>query len=117
MLKQLNFAPCLMTTVGKITNKPLKPNQVYCGRAGRGQSGFWGNPEPLLNEEDRLACIERFHHRLWQGDLQYRLGHLEDLRHKELLCFCGLKACHCDVYADACNQLWPEDTKETDFAL
>lgn len=96
-----------MTTINKINYKRpgLKDNQVYCGRAGRGQSGFWGNPETLKSEDDRLNNLERFHHRLFFGDLQHRLYHLEELIHKELMCFYFPKACHCDVYADICNQI------------
>lgn len=100
-----------MTTVGRIS-KIIAPNQRYCGRAGKGQDGKWGNPKPLFKESDRLADIELFHHRLFTGDLQHRLEDLEELKDKELLCFCrganelNGKACHCDVYADICNQIW-----------
>lgn len=92
-----------MTKVAKLQG-PIKPGQVYCGRSGYGQSGRWGNPEPLTNEEDRLNNIGRFHHRLFFGDLQPRLRHLIELKDKELFCFCAPNACHCDVYADICNQ-------------
>ena len=94
-----------MTTVNHITPR-IKPNQIYCGRAGKNQSGKWGNPEKLLSERDRLSNIERFHHRLFQGDLQSRLRFLEELKNKELVCFCFPKACHCNVYADIVNQIW-----------
>lgn len=93
-----------MTTIGRIRGQ-LKDNQIYCGRAGRGQLGFWGNPEFLKSEDDRLNNIERFHHRLFFGDLQNRLANLDELIDKELLCFCRPAACHCDVYADICNQI------------
>ena len=95
-----------MTTVGRLRGNNFLPHQKYCGRPGRGVPGKWGNPEPLLSENDRLDAIERFHHRLFTGDLQYRLENLEELKDKELLCFCAPKACHCDVYADICNQIW-----------
>ena len=105
-----------MTIVSKIRpyQNSFGSHQVYCGRAGKGQNGKWGNPEPLRNEEDRLNNIERFHHRLFTGDLQSRLENLEELKDKELMCFCcddlaknpKNKACHCHVYADIVNQIW-----------
>ena len=85
------------------------PNHVYIGRAGRGESGYYGNPVAIgrtcpvcrgvhKNGGDTLRCYAK--------DLQRRLekeeGFAENvskLKGKTLVCFCKPAPCHGDVLA------------------
>lgn len=74
---------------------------VYIGRAGKGQTGEFGNPFVLTHENDRAAVLERY--KLWfldrvNTDERFREKILA-LRGKKLGCFCSPRACHGDVIA------------------
>jgi len=75
---------------------------VYIGRAGRGEDGYFGNPFRLKAEESRGATIERY--REWferriEEDAEFRRRVLE-LKGKRLGCFCKPHACHGDVIVE-----------------
>ena len=59
---------------------------VYIGRAGRGEDGYFGNPF-------RMGQDSEFKHRVLA------------LKGKRLGCFCKPKACHGDVIADWLNKM------------
>lgn len=75
------------------------PNNVYIGRAGRGQNGFFGNPFNLQKGETRAKTLERylayFVDRLKRDD-QFRCEVLK-LRGKNLVCFCAPLPCHGNI--------------------
>lgn len=82
-------------------------NTIYIGRPGKGLKGSpLANPEPLANEADRAANIQRYRHWLYEhlvfGSPQLlELQRIKALEKKlgtvYLACFCKPKACHGDV--------------------
>lgn len=80
---------------------------VYIGRAGHGQDGYFGNPIRLMSHMSRGATIDTYRAyflgRL-KNDLEFKRRVLE-LRGKVLGCFCKPHVCHGDVIADYLNSL------------
>ena len=74
---------------------------VYIGRAGRGQDGYFGNPF-RLGRQSRGATIERYRgyflNRL-RNDEQFA-RRVRELKGKTLGCFCKPHPCHGDVIAE-----------------
>jgi len=83
----------------KVVNLFKEPYDVYIGRAGKGQNGYFGNPFPLKKGEDRGATIERykeyFYNRV-ETDSEFKSRILE-LKNKTLGCFCKPNSCHGDI--------------------
>lgn len=83
----------------KVVNLFKEPYDVYIGRAGKGQSGYYGNPIKLQPNEERGATIEKykdyFYNRL-ETDVEFKKNILS-LQGKTLGCFCSPKPCHGDV--------------------
>jgi hypothetical protein len=82
---------------------------VYIGRAGRGQDGYFGNPFPLLPGQPRGASLDKyrayFKDRL-KTDPEFS-RRINGLKGKTLGCFCKPYPCHGDIiaeYLDATNK-------------
>jgi hypothetical protein len=91
----------------KTVNIYTSAYDVYIGRAGKGQDGYFGNPFRLRYGEDRGATMERYrkylHDRLkTDPEFQRRVHELKD---KTLGCFCEPNPCHGDVIAAYLNNL------------
>lgn len=75
---------------------------VYIGRAGKGQSGYFGNPFRLQAGESRGSTIEKykkyFLNRI-ETDPEFKRRILA-LKGKKLGCFCKPSACHGDVITE-----------------
>ena len=88
-----------MTT--KVVNLRRAYYDVYVGRAGKGENGYFGNPCKAKAGETREDSIEKFEvyflERV-QSDREFRNRVLR-LRGKTLGCFCKPSACHADVIA------------------
>lgn len=86
---------------------------VYIGRAGNGESGYFGNPFKLTDESQRAAVLEKykiyFIERM-QRDKFFKAKILE-LRGKVLGCFCHPMMCHGDVIANYLNALENDDAQ------
>lgn len=95
-----------MTRVVNI--KYNKNYDVYCGRAGHGMDGYFGNPHTLgfckmcNTFHDRDSCLaaykDYFYSRL-KSDIVFK-HRIEELRGKVLSCFCRPEKCHCDIIAE-----------------
>jgi hypothetical protein len=83
---------------------------VYIGRAGHGQDGYFGNPFPLRPNESRGSTLEKyreyFYNRL-KKDPEF-LKRVLELKGERLGCFCKPQPCHGDIIAE-----WL-DTQETE---
>lgn len=83
----------------RAVNLRREPYDVYIGRAGKGQDGYFGNPYRV--EDWGRQALERFVvyflARLAR-DPEFRQRVLE-LRGKALGCFCKPRDCHGDVIA------------------
>ena len=75
---------------------------VYIGRAGRGEDGYFGNPFRVGKDGNRAEAIQKFRTYFDArivNDLEYKRRVL-DLRGKRLGCFCKPQPCHGDVIAE-----------------
>ena len=72
-------------TVGK-----SRPNAVYVGRPS-----IWGNPYVIGKDGTRTEVIKKYRDRLVASP--HLMSQLEDLRGKDLICWCSPQACHADV--------------------
>lgn len=92
-----------MTT--KVVNIRAEEYDVYVGRAGQGQDGFFGNPFPLkpgASDLERNLCIQKFKSYFLERiseDPEFK-RRLMELKGKRLGCFCKPKECHGDVIAE-----------------
>jgi hypothetical protein len=89
----------------KVVNMKYEEFDVYIGRAGRGQDGYFGNPFVLQVGEARGSSLEKyrvyFHDRL-KTDPEFRKRTLE-LKGKTLGCFCKPYPSHGDIIAEYLN--------------
>ena len=89
-----------MTTT--VVNIRFSEHDVYIGRAGHGQDGYWGNPFSGARDGGRERAValyrEYFLKRL-RVDPEFA-RRTEALRGKRLGCFCKPKACHGDVIVE-----------------
>lgn len=89
----------IMKTV--VVNLRRAPYDVYIGRAGHGQDGYFGNPFPI-ETWGRDEALEAFGvHFLTRvvDDPEFR-SRVLSLHGKRLGCFCKPKACHGDIMAE-----------------
>lgn len=80
---------------------------VYIGRAGRGQDGYFGNPFRIghgISREDAVKRFERYFAERIEKDSEFK-RRIVALKGKRLGCFCKPKACHGDVIADWLNKM------------
>src|SRR5690606_31198715 len=78
---------------------------VYIGRAGHGQDGYFGNYAPDGNHDFKIAWFERHFEKRIKTDFEYR-QRIHELKGKRLGCFCKPhKRCHGDIIATYLNRL------------
>lgn len=94
-----------MTT--RVVNIRVESCDVYIGRAGRGEDGYFGNPIRVnalcpecgathATKGATLRCFKKYFDRRMFGDAEFGLR-VEALRGKVLGCFCKPGPCHGDV--------------------
>ena len=83
-----------------VVNLRHHPYDIYIGRTGHGQDGYFGNPfrAPPYSREEAIERFRTYFLRRIETDSSFRSRVLE-LRGKRLGCFCKPKACHGDVIA------------------
>lgn len=98
----------VMTTV---VNLYKESYDIYIGRRGKGQDGYFGNPFTIQANEARGSTIEKY--RQWfyarlENDCEFR-ERIENLRGKILGCFCvdknGNGECHGKIIAEYLDNL------------
>lgn len=86
----------------RVVNLRQERYDVYIGRAGKGQDGYFGNPFPLAHGEPRGASLEKyrayFYKRL-ETDPEFK-RRIHELKGKTLGCFCKPYPCHGDIIAE-----------------
>lgn len=91
----------------KIVNLYKESYDVYIGRAGKGQDGYFGNPIRLKSDESRGSTLEKykeyFYNRL-QNDKEFK-EKIHSLKDKTLGCFCKPNACHGDIIKEYLDNL------------
>ena len=93
-----------MTTV---VNLRKEPYDVYIGRAGKGQNGYFGNPFDKGTREENIQDYKDYFYNRICTEPEFRRRVLE-LKDKRLGCFCKPKPCHGDVIAEYLNNLKDE---------
>ena len=95
------MSTCKLKT--KVVNLRVDAYDVYIGRAGKGQKGYFGNPFKLEDfDNNRMLCIlayKRYFDARIAEDTQFRVRILK-LKGKVLGCFCKPQLCHGDVIAE-----------------
>ena len=85
----------------KVVNIYKEKYDVYIGRAGKNEDGYFGNPIRLDKNTTREKVIEEyvvyFYDKL-KNDEEFKQKILE-LKGKTLGCFCSPKLCHGDIIA------------------
>ena len=69
---------------------------VYIGRGRK-----WGNPFRIGPDGDRVAVIARYER--WLADQHHLLRALDELRGRDLVCFCAPRPCHGDLLLRLAN--------------
>lgn len=96
-------------------NLRLSPHDVYVGRAGKGQDGYFGNPIKVgercprcdgmhMEGSATLPCYLAYLTDRIAADDTFR-ERVKSLRGKRLGCFCKPKPCHADILAAFADQL------------
>ena len=86
---------------------------VYIGRPGKGQDGFWGNPFSTQSRDP--AFLVRTHdeavdmHAKWLQTQPHLLAKIPELRGKRLGCFCAPRRCHGDNLATLADKDHPDN--------
>jgi len=81
---------------------------VYIGRAGKGQDGYFGNPVQDGTRKEKIDGFKEYAYSKAELDEEYRTE-VKALQGKTLGCFCKPKACHGDILAELCILLHKED--------
>lgn len=96
--------------ITKVVNIRHEGCDVYIGRAGHGQSGYFGNNVhfgPRVVKSAKIHAFKHhFEHRI-EHDVEFRYNVLL-LKGKVLGCFCKPDKCHGDVYAEYLNNMSDE---------
>jgi len=100
-----------MTTINNtqttVVNIRRSYYDIYIGRAGHGQDGYFGNPFNSYRDGGRSRAIalfkDYFYDRL-KKDSEF-MDRVLALRGKRLGCFCKPKDCHGDIIAEYLNGL------------
>ena len=83
----------------KVLNKHqagIPATAVYIGRGSK-----WGNPFRIGPDGDRAAVIAK--HERWLAQQPQLLRSLDELRGRDLVCFCAPLACHGDLLLRLAN--------------
>ncbi len=82
-------------------------DHVYIGRAGKGLSGYFGNPLEIGRDGNREEVLVKYRSYLENRistDPEFR-QRVKELSGKVLVCFCKPKPCHGDVLAEFADRL------------
>lgn len=77
----------MKTKVGNLQDGRKPTNGVYIGRGSK-----WGNPFKMTNEDQRGDVIKKY--AKWLESQRNLIRNIDELRGKELRCFCAPKPCH-----------------------
>lgn len=96
-----------------VVNLRVSDYDVYVGRPGKGQEGYFGNPirvgedcfvcGNVHGKGETLGCFEAYVRQRLAVDPEYK-ARVKGLQGKLLGCFCKPRPCHGDIlakYADA----------------
>lgn len=93
----------------RVVNIRSSQYDIYIGRAGRGQDGYFGNPFKLVCDtpESRIIILNKYKEYFdckIANDPIFK-DKIHQLKGKVLGCFCKPYACHGDIIANYLNTL------------
>jgi len=88
------------TTVHNLHYEEMQEGDVYIGRAGHGQDGYFGNPYYLGPRERNVDRYREYLRRRMIQEPEFR-DRILALEGKRLFCFCVPRPCHGDVIVEA----------------
>lgn len=98
-----------------VVNLRREPYDVYIGRAGKGQDGYFGNPYRIGPNHSREAVLGLYRDYLYHraaNDSAFN-SRLLELQGKVLGCFCKPEPCHGDIIAEwVDSQTYAADGRE-----
>lgn len=108
-----------MTRVWNYHKRGIQPGDVYIGRPGHGQSGYFGNPIQLghrcpvctgvhTKKGSTIPCFEVWARDRLQRDPEY-YDQVRGLHGKDLVCFCAPGPCHGGVLVRLAEELNPHE--------
>jgi hypothetical protein len=87
-----------------VVNINTEQFDIYIGRAGRGEGGYYNPFHETGSAEDAVQRFQRYFIDRIEKDSEFKRRILA-LKGKRLGCFCKPKACHGDVIADWLNKM------------
>jgi hypothetical protein len=72
-------------------------NAIYIGRPSK-----WGNPFAIGKDGNRQEVVQKYKDYILSN--QSLLSQIEELRGKDLVCFCAPQQCHGDILIELANQ-------------
>lgn len=91
----------------RIVNLRRHRYDIYIGRSGKGQDGYFGNPFRLIPGEAQgstLAEYRKYFYSRLSSDPEFK-ERIHALKGKTLGCFCKPGPCHGDIIADYLNNI------------
>lgn len=85
-----------------------EPYDIYIGRAGRGEDGYFGNPFNSGSRKEKIESFRQYAVNRINEDKEYR-EKVKNLYGKRLGCFCKPQACHGDILAELAKQIKIEE--------
>jgi hypothetical protein len=90
-----------LATMPRVLNKykdTIPTGAVYIGRPSK-----WGNPFPVTKQLPRESAVSLFRD-LVEANESFKQEIREELKGKDLVCFCSPKCCHGDVLLEIANK-------------
>lgn len=94
-----------------VVNIRTQSCDIYIGRAGHGQDGYFGNPFKNSTRAINIAQYKTYFYLRLLHDPEFK-RRVHELKGKKLGCFCHSLPCHGDVIADYLNSLNSNDNAQ-----
>lgn len=86
-----------MTEVINIWHK--KPYDVYVGREGKGEDGYFGNPHDEADRDTNVKNFRKYFYERLERDAEFK-RRVHSLKGKKIGCFCAPANCHAMVIVE-----------------
>lgn len=83
----------------KVVNLKIDNFDVYIGRSGQMQDGYFGNPFKGKNKKSNIEMFRDYFYGRLESDEEFK-NNVQKLKGKTLGCFCKPKDCHGDVIVE-----------------
>lgn len=96
-----------------VVNLRYSPYDTYIGRAGKGESGYYGNPHVIglckicnriHDREDSIKEYKTYFYKRLEEDVMFKVNVML-LKGQTLGCFCKPLSCHGDIIIEYLNNI------------